>query len=133
MMKGSDRIFLGAAFLAKYQRHVFVCTNQREPGSARPSCNADGKSQLQARFKQAVDAAGLKDRVRVNKAGCLDQCEHGPTVVVYPEAVWYGHVSETDVDEIVASHLVAGCPVERLMLADQCVHTDACEHRPPKT
>jgi (2Fe-2S) ferredoxin len=120
-------------FLAKYQRHVFVCTNQREPGSARPSCNADGKSQLQARFKQAVDAAGLKGSVRVNKAGCLDQCEHGPTVVVYPEAVWYGHVSETDVAEIVASHLVAGRPVERLLLADACIHTEACEHRPPKT
>jgi (2Fe-2S) ferredoxin len=120
-------------FLAKYQRHVFVCTNQREPGSARPSCNADGKSQLQARFKQAVDAAGLKGSVRVNKAGCLDQCEHGPTVVVYPEAVWYGHVCETDVDEIVASHLVAGCPVQRLLLAEGCVNTGACEHRPPKT
>ncbi|MGB8477498.1 MAG: (2Fe-2S) ferredoxin domain-containing protein [Acidobacteriaceae bacterium] len=120
-------------FLAKYQRHVFVCTNQREPGSARPSCNADGKSQLQTRFKQAVDAARLKGTVRVNKAGCLDQCEHGPTVVVYPEAVWYGHVSEADVDEIVASHLVAGRPVKRLLLAEGCVNTGACEHRLPKT
>ncbi|MFZ1945084.1 MAG: (2Fe-2S) ferredoxin domain-containing protein [Acidobacteriaceae bacterium] len=119
--------------MAKYQRHVFVCINQREPGSPRPSCNADGKSQLQARFKQAVDAAGLKGSVRVNKAGCLDQCEHGPTVVVYPEAVWYGHVAEADVDEIVASHLLAGCPVERLRLADGCINTGACEHRPPKT
>ncbi len=119
--------------MAKYQRHVFVCTNQREPGSARPSCNADGTSQLHAQFKQAVDAAGLKARVRVNKAGCLDQCEHGPTVVVYPEAVWYGPVGTADVAEIVASHLVAGRPVERLMLADACVNTAACEHRLPKT
>ena len=119
--------------MAKYQRHVFVCTNQREPGSARPSCNAEGNSQLQARFKQAVAAAGLKSNVRVNKAGCLDQCEHGPTVVVYPEAVWYGHVTEADVNEIVASHLVAGRPVERLILAEDCINTGACEHRPAKT
>lgn len=119
--------------MAKYQRHVFVCTNQREPGSARPSCNADGKSQLYGLLKQAVDAAGLKGTVRVNKAGCLDQCEHGPNIVVYPEAVWYGHVDEADVAEIVASHLVAGRPVERLMLADGCIHTEACEHRSPKT
>ncbi len=119
--------------MAKYQRHVFVCTNQREPGSARRCCNADGKSQLQARFKRAVDAAGLKRNVRVNKAGCLDQCEHGPTVVVYPEAVWYGHVAESDVDEIVASHLVGGRPVERLLLAEGCINTEACEHRAAKT
>ena len=132
MIKGIGRIFWGEVFLAKYRRHVFVCTNQREPGSPRPSCNADGKSQLQARFKQAVDVAGLKGSVRVNKAGCLDQCEHGPTVVVYPEAVWYGHVSEADVDEIVASHLLTGRPVERLLLADGCINTGACEHRPPK-
>ncbi|MHB1674261.1 MAG: (2Fe-2S) ferredoxin domain-containing protein [Acidobacteriaceae bacterium] len=119
--------------MAKYRRHVFVCINQREPGSARPSCNANGKSQLHTQLKQAVDAAGLKGTVRVNKAGCLDQCEHGPNVVVYPEAVWYGHVSTADVAEIVASHLVAGQPVERLVLPDACIHTEACEHRPPKT
>ena len=119
--------------MAKYQRHVFVCINQREPGGARPSCNSDGKSQLHGMLKQAVDAAGLKGTVRVNKSGCLDQCEHGPTVVVYPEAIWYGHVRPADVSEIVASHLVAGRPVERLVLADECIHTDACEHRPPKT
>ncbi len=133
MIKGIGRIFWGEVFLAKYRRHVFVCTNQREPGSARPSCNANGTSQLHAQLKQAVDAAGLKGTVRVNKAGCLDQCEHGPNVVVYPEAVWYGHVSTADVAEIVASHLVAGRPLERLVLHDACIHTEACEHRPSKT
>ena len=132
MMKVPEDFF-EELFLPKYQRHVFVCTNQREPGSARPCCNADGKSQLHALLKQAVDAAGLKGTVRVNKAGCLDQCEHGPTVVVYPEAVWYGGVGAADVAEIVESHLVAGRPVQRLMLADACIHTEACEHKPRKT
>jgi (2Fe-2S) ferredoxin len=116
--------------LAKYERHVFVCTNQREPGSARPSCNADGKSELHKQLSQAVAAAGLKGTVRVNKAGCLDQCEHGPNVVVYPEAVWYGHVGAADIAEIVQSHLVEGKPVERLVMADSCIHTATCEHRP---
>lgn len=119
--------------MAKYQHHVFVCTNQREPGSARRCCNADGKSQLHTLLKQAVDQAGLKSTVRVNKAGCLDQCEHGPNLVIYPEAVWYGHVSPADVAEIVQSHLVEGRPVQRLMLADTCIHTEACEHKPRKT
>jgi len=119
--------------LAKYRRHIFVCTNRREPGSARPCCNADGKSELHAALKQAVDAAGLKGSVRVNKAGCLDQCEHGPNIVVYPEAIWYGHVNVADVAEIVESHLIAGRPVERLVLADTCIHTEACEHRPQQS
>lgn len=119
--------------MAKFERHVFVCTNQREPGSARPSCNPDGKAELHKQLKQATDAAGLKATVRINKSGCLDQCEHGPTVVVYPDAIWYGGVQPADVAEIVQSHLVEGRPVERLILADGCVNTASCEHKPRKS
>lgn len=118
--------------MAKYERHLFVCTNRREPGSPRPSCNPDGKGELHTLLNQAVAASGLKDRVRVNKAGCLDQCEHGPNVVVYPDAVWYGNVQPADVAEIVDSHLLHGRPVERLVLAEDCIHTASCEHRPAK-
>jgi len=115
--------------LAKFERHVFICTNVREPGSARPSCTHDGKGELHAIFKDRIKEAGLKNTVRANKAGCLDQCEHGPTVVVYPEAVWYGSVTPADVDEIVTEHLVHGRPVERLVLADECLNTASCPHR----
>ena len=80
-------------------------------------------------LKASVKKAGLSAQVRVNAAGCLDQCEHGVTIVVYPEAVWYGFVGLDDVDEIVREHIVAGRPVERLRLADTCVNTPACEHR----
>jgi (2Fe-2S) ferredoxin len=80
-------------------------------------------------FKAQIAAAGLKGRVRTNQAGCLDQCEHGVTVVVYPEQVWYGFVKSEDVAEIVAEHLVRGRPVARLMLADECVNTTRCPHR----
>jgi (2Fe-2S) ferredoxin len=116
--------------LANFERHVFVCTNHREAGSSRPSCTVDGKSELHLLLKQKADAVGLKGRVRVNKAGCLDQCEHGPTVVVYPEQVWYGNVKPEDVDEIVRGHLVAGRVVERLRLAEECVNAAVCPHRP---
>jgi (2Fe-2S) ferredoxin len=116
--------------LAKFERHVFVCTNFREPGSARPSCTPDGKSQLHTALKDAVKAAGLTGSIRVNKAGCLDQCEHGPTVVVYPEAVWYGGVTVNEVPEIVSEHLIASRPVERLMIADDCLNALVCPHRP---
>lgn len=116
--------------MAKYERHIFVCTNRREPGSARRCCNPDGTAELHKLLKKAVDQAGLKDTVRVNQSGCLDQCEHGPNMVIYPEAVWYGHVSTADVPEIVQSHLIEGKPVQRLLLADSCIHTASCEHRP---
>jgi (2Fe-2S) ferredoxin len=98
--------------LATFERHVFVCTNQREPGSARGCCSLDGKGELQRLFKEAIGAAGLKANVRVNKAGCLDQWGHGPTVVVYPEAVWYGFVQPQDVAEIVEQHVKCGRPVD---------------------
>ena len=116
--------------MAKFERHVFVCTNVREPGSARPSCTHDGNSELHGIFKDKMKDPGLKSTVRANKAGCLDQCEHGPTVVVYPEAIWYGFVKPEDVDEIVTEHLVRGRPVERLVLAESCINTASCPHRP---
>ena len=70
-------------------------------------------------LQQLAKAAGLGGKVRINKSGCLDQCEHGPTVVVYPEAVWYGHVRSEDAAAIVHEHLVGGRPVERLRLPDE--------------
>ena len=113
-----------------YERHIFVCCNARPEGAPRCSCTCDGSSALHAELKQQAKAAGLGSRVRINKSGCLDQCEHGPMVVVYPEAVWYGHVQPGDAAEIVAEHLVAGRPVERLRVASECLNTPSCPHRP---
>jgi (2Fe-2S) ferredoxin len=115
--------------LANFDRHVFVCTNQREPGSARGCCSPDGSKALHQRFKEEVAGAGLKATVRANSAGCLDQCEHGPTVVVYPEQIWYGFVQAEDVAEIVQEHLVHGRPVTRLILPQACVNTGSCSHK----
>jgi len=81
-------------------------------------------------FKEKLAARGLKGKVRANQSGCLDQCEHGPNLVVYPEAVWYGGVTLADVEEIVASHIVGGKPVERLRMRESCINTASCEHRP---
>lgn len=112
-----------------FERHVFVCHNVRPEGAPRPSCTANGTSELHAQLQQLAKAAGLPGKVRINKSGCLDQCEHGPTVVVYPEAVWYGHVQPEDAAEIVAEHLVAGRPVERLRIAEECLNTKSCPHQ----
>jgi (2Fe-2S) ferredoxin len=80
-------------------------------------------------LQKLAKAAGLAGRVRINKSGCLDQCEHGPVMVVYPEAVWYGNVRPEDAAEIVTEHLVGGRPVERLRIAAECLNTSSCPHR----
>jgi len=115
--------------MAGFEHHVFVCLNTRPEGAPRPACTADGTSELHTRLQQLTKAAGLGGRVRINRSGCLDQCEHGPMVVVYPEAVWYGHVRPEDAEAIVAEHLVGGRPVERLRVAEGCLNTKNCEHR----
>jgi (2Fe-2S) ferredoxin len=99
-----------------FTKHLFVCLNDRGPGHPRGSCAPKGSEKLHEAFKAALKKRGLEGRIRANKAGCLDNCEHGCSVVVYPDAVWYGHVTPEDVDEIVDRHLVAGEPVARLRL-----------------
>jgi (2Fe-2S) ferredoxin len=115
--------------MSAFERHVFVCCNTRPADAPRRSCNRDGKGSLHTELQQRMRAAGLGDQVRINKSGCLDQCEHGPMVVVYPEAVWYGNVQPVDAAEIVSEHLVAGRLVERLRVADECLNTKSCPHR----
>jgi (2Fe-2S) ferredoxin len=115
-----------------FERHIFVCTNQRPADSPRGCCDPEGKRALQSLFKAALSRRGLKGSVRANAAGCLDQCEHGSTVVIYPDAVWYGGVTAEDVEEIVESHVMGGVPVARLRLSDRCINTKDCEHRVPK-
>ena len=112
-----------------FEHHLFVCHNVRPDGAPRPSCTRDGKSDLAAELQQLVKARGLAGQVRINKSGCLDQCEHGPMVVVYPAGVWYGNVQPADASAIVEEHLVGGRPVERLRVAEGCLNTKECPHR----
>lgn len=102
-----------------FQRHVFVCTNERAPGNPKGCCKSKGAEEVRDELKKRLAERGLKKVVRANAAGCLDQCEHGVTVVVYPEQVWYGNVTVADVPELIDRHIVGGEFVERLMIPDQ--------------
>ena len=106
-----------------YTRHVFCCTNQRDPSDPRGCCQARGGVKLRNYFKKQVKQSGIED-VRVNAAGCLDRCEFGPTIVIYPEGIWYSAKSEADVDEIIQVHLVDGGRVDRLMLTPDQVPSE---------
>ena len=98
-----------------YQRHIFFCLNERANGEE--CCANHGAKAAFDRCKALVKAAGLAGpgQVRVNKAGCLDRCAAGPVAVVYPEGVWYTYLDDSDIDEIVESHLKHGKVVQRLL------------------
>jgi len=98
-----------------YRRHVFCCVNTRAPGHPRGCCSAKDSVKLRAHMKARAKQRGLSD-VRINASQCLDRCEFGPTMVIYPEGVWYAVRTVADVDEIIETHLVGGGRVERLML-----------------
>ncbi len=106
---------VGADPAPYYRKHVFCCTNERPAGHPRGCCKDKGSVRLRNYMKARAKELGLSD-VRVNIAGCLDRCELGPTMVIYPEGVWYSYHSPEDVDEIIRVHLVEGGRVARLML-----------------
>ena len=99
-----------------FEKHIFFCLNQREGGQA--CCANQGAQAAFEHCKASVKAAGLAGagKVRVNKAGCLDRCAGAPVAVVYPEGVWYTFVDNSDIDDIIDSHLVGGKVVDRLKI-----------------
>lgn len=99
-----------------YRQHVFFCTNERTDG--RRCCQQQDAQALRDYAKQRIKSLGLSGPggVRVNTAGCMDRCEEGPVLVVYPEGIWYTYVDQEDIDDILEQHIIGGNPVERLRL-----------------
>ncbi len=100
----------------KYSKHIFICTNERTDG--RKSCGEVAGMALVDAFKKELLAQGVRGtEVRAQRAGCIDVCNFGPALVVYPEGVFYGAVTIADIPEIVTSHIIGNNPVERLQLS----------------
>ena len=98
--------------MGQYDVHVFVCTSGDD-------CPSKGDVEAFVKYMRGeVAKAGRHQDVRVNKAGCFSQCGHGPMMIVYPDNVWYGGVTEADLAEICDAHLAAGRPVARLFMPD---------------
>jgi (2Fe-2S) ferredoxin len=98
------------------ERHVFVCVNERAPDNPKGCCASKNGAEVRTRLKRLAYDAGMRGRIRINSAGCLDGCAFGVTLVVYPEAVWYGGVTVDDCDELFEEHVLNGRPVERLRI-----------------
>jgi len=110
--------------LKRYNKHIFVCENVRPKDHPRGCCSEKGSNKIRQVFKKRLKELGLNTQVRANTAGCLDACEHGVTVVIYLEQVWYGTVTKDDVEEIIQKHLVNNQPVKRLMIKDNNFNKD---------
>ena len=104
--------------MSYYHRHIFFCINDRGSDSDRSSCNQCGSAEIREYAKKKIKGLGMSGpgKIRVNKSLCMDRCEEGPICVVYPEGIWYTYVDESDIDEIIESHLLNGKPVERLKI-----------------
>jgi (2Fe-2S) ferredoxin len=99
-----------------YEKHIFICTNQRAEGAHRKSCGESHGMEIVDAFKKKLKEKNLPVKLRAQKAGCLDICDYGQTIVVYPEGVFYVGVELSDVDEIINEHIMNNRVVERLRL-----------------
>lgn len=99
-----------------YDKHIFICTNQRAAGAPRISCGETHGMEIVDAFKSKLKELNLPIKLRAQKAGCLDICDFGQTIAIYPEGVFYVGVELSDVDEIISEHIVHNRPVERLRL-----------------
>ncbi|HHG83538.1 MAG TPA: (2Fe-2S) ferredoxin domain-containing protein [Bacteroidetes bacterium] len=99
----------------RFEKYIFVCTNERPEGHARCSCGRQGSLEILAEFKRLIKARRLPLKIRVNKTGCMELCEIGPSILVHPDNIWYQKVAVTDVEEIIDAHIIGGKPVKRLL------------------
>ena len=104
--------------MPRYMHHIFVCQTARPPDHPKGDCQSKGAAAVLEAFGAGLHAADLLDTARPNAAGCLGACDRGVAVVVYPEGVWYGGVTASDVPEIIASHIQGGTPVQRLRIPE---------------
>ena len=110
--------------MKRFEKHIFVCENKRPEGHPKGCCADKNSPEVRALFKKRLKELGLNAQIRSNAAGCLDACEHGATVLIYPEQVWYSGVTLSDVEEILQSHILKNVPVERLKIKDAKFNKD---------
>ena len=110
----------------KFEKHIFICTNDRGENSSRKSCGACGGMEIRKEFVKMINEAGLKGKVRANKSGCLDVCEQGPALVVYPSGYWYLGIEEKDLNLIFNESVVGDKPVPELVETFNQIESEYC-------
>jgi (2Fe-2S) ferredoxin len=102
--------------MSYYDKHIFFCLNDR--GENQTCCNNFGANKLQKYTKDRLKKIKVSSlgKIRVNRAGCLSRCDEGPVLVIYPEGVWYQYIDQSDIDEIIESHIIGNKVVKRLQI-----------------
>lgn len=103
--------------MSLYKKHVFVCENERDESDTRGSCSQKGSKSFRSILKNEVKKRKLHNQIRINKAGCLGTCNQGISVVIYPEGIWYGKVTEADIPEIIERTLLNHEVIDRLLMS----------------
>ena len=99
-----------------FEKHVFVCENKRSDEHPRQCCSRNTKYDIKMLFKKELEKEN-NSNIRVNSVGCLDFCEQGPTIVIYPEGVWYSIKNpKEDIPKIVKEHLINGNIVKNCLI-----------------
>ncbi len=98
----------------RFKKHIFICTNQRDNGKR--CCGQEHGLALVAAFKKELKDKGLNVEIRAQRAGCLDACDFGPSLVIYPEGIYYGNVQLNHVSEIIEQHIIGGKTIEHLKI-----------------
>ncbi|MEW5799843.1 MAG: (2Fe-2S) ferredoxin domain-containing protein [Bacteroidota bacterium] len=111
--------------MGRFQKHIFVCINERPKEHPKGCCFHKGSADIRDALKDELKKRGISTIVRANNAGCLDACEFGPTIVIYPEGVWYGGVKKEDIHDIIDTHILRGKIVERLLIKEEKYNSDA--------
>jgi len=104
--------------MARPEKHIFVCLNQRPLENPKGSCTTRGAEEVFKQFKHEIELNNLYGKVFLTKTGCLGPCQHGAIVLVYPDAIWYAGVTKNDVPKIIQQHIIGNKPVEHLLLAE---------------
>ena len=103
----------------KFEKHIFICTNDRGENSSRKSCGDCGGLDIRKEFVKLINESGLKGRVRANKSGCLDICEQGPAIVIYPKGFWYLGLAKKNIEKIFIHSVIGDEPVPELIASKQ--------------
>jgi (2Fe-2S) ferredoxin len=110
--------------MKRFEKHIFVCENKRPDGHPRGCCADKGSLEFRQALKKRIKKLGLNSKIRINSAGCLDACEYGAVMVVYPEQIWYGNVTINDIDDIIDQQILNNQPVKRLTIKNKEFNKD---------
>ena len=102
--------------MVKLTHHIFICTSCRINGQQKGFCYSKDSVDIIQKFMEVIEDNGLSGDIMITNTGCFGICDKGPIAVIYPEGVWYGNLTEEDVEKIVEQHIMKGKVVKELMI-----------------